>query len=262
MYQVARLGGHVAYEEVSAGETDASQPDVVCWPAGTRPIDDLVPFARELADGSGRRVVLVQPRGCEGSTLPVEGHTLADLAGDVVAVLRHLDAGPAVVLGHAFGNRVMRMTATLWPDLVCGIVLFAAGPMFPSTDLFHQAMAEARDDSLPMEERLAAFGRAYFEDGGDPSLWWRSPSRAAARIKDADAGPLSVWWAGGSAPMLVVQGELDQSAPPANGEALHAADPGRVELHTVAGAAHTIPIDRPAQCARLVADWLARRRGA
>ena len=50
--------------------------------------------------------MLVQPRGCEGSTLPVGGHTLADLAGDVAAVLRHLDHGPAVLLGHAFGNRV------------------------------------------------------------------------------------------------------------------------------------------------------------
>ena len=62
------------------------------------------------------------------------------------------------------------------------------------------------------------------------------------------------------APMLVLQGALDQSAPPANGEALHAADPNRVELHTLEGAAHTLPIDRPAQCAQIVSDWLERQR--
>ena len=60
--------------------------------------------------------------------------------------------------------------------------------------------------------------------------------------------------------MLIIQGELDQSAPPANGEALHAANPVRIELHTLAGAAHTLPIDRPTQCAEIVSDWLGRQR--
>lgn len=262
MNHVERLGGQVAYDVIEAGNRDPGRTlaDVVCWPGGTRPIDDLRPLAAEIATRTGRRVVLVQPRGCEGSTLPLGGHTLADLAGDVAAVLRRLDSGPAVLLGHAFGNRVMRMTATLWPDLVRGVVLLAAGGLFPSTPLFEESLARAGDADLPMEERLAAFGRAYFEDGSDPSLWWRPPSRAAWKIKDADAGPTAVWWSGGSSPMLVVQGELDQSAPPANGEALHAADPNRVELHTIEGAAHTLPIDRPAQCAELVSDWLARLR--
>lgn len=257
MNTVQRLGGDVAFELI--GERHAVLADVVCWPAGTRPIDDLIPFADDLSARSGRRVVLVQPRGCEGSTLPVGGHTLADLAGDVAAVLRHLDNGRAVLLGHAFGNRVMRMTSTLWPDLVAGVVLLAAGPMFPSTPLFHESLARAGDPDLPMDERVAAFGRAYFEEGTDPTMWWQPPSKAAWKIKEADAGPIAVWWAGGSAPMLIVQGELDQSAPPANGEALQAADPARVELLTIAGAAHTLPIDRPAQCAEVVSDWLARQ---
>ena len=79
-----------------------------------------------------------------GARFPSGGHTLADLAGDVAAVLHHLDRGPAVLLGHAFGNRVMRMTATLWPDLVCGVVLLAAGGLFPSTPLFEESLAPCR----------------------------------------------------------------------------------------------------------------------
>jgi pimeloyl-ACP methyl ester carboxylesterase len=257
MNQAERLGGQIAY--LTVGERHGVLHDVVCWPAGTRPIDDLLPFAGALSERSERRVVLVQPRGCEGSTLPVGGHTLADLAGDVAAVLLELDNGPAVLLGHAFGNRVMRMTSTLRPDLVSGVVLLASGGMFPSTTLFWESIARAGDADLPMDERLAAFGQAYFEEGTDPSLWWRPPSKAASKIKDAEAGPLGIWWNGGSAPMLVVQGELDQSAPPANGEALLAANPHRVELHTIPGAAHTLPIDRPVPCADLVTEWLARR---
>jgi len=54
-------------------------------------------------------------------------------------------------------------------------------------------------------------------------------------------------------------GELDRSAPPANGEALRAANPHHVELHTLPGAVHALPIDRPVQCAEIVTDWLERR---
>jgi len=89
--------------------------------------------------------------------------------------------------------------------LVSGVVLLASGGMFPSTPWFFESIARAADRELPMEERLAAFGRACFEEGTDPSLWWRPPSKAASKIKDAVAGPLAIWWSGGSAPMLVVQ---------------------------------------------------------
>lgn len=118
-------------------------------------------------------------------------------------------------------------------------------------------MEAAQDRDLPMDQRVAAFGRAYFEAGTtDPMLWWKPPSQLASITKQISAEPIRVWWDGGDVPMLVVQGALDQSAPPGNGEDLASRHPGRVTLHTIEGAAHTLPIDRPAECARLVLDWL------
>jgi pimeloyl-ACP methyl ester carboxylesterase len=246
---VSRLGGEVRFDLIGSGRRD-----VVCVPGGNRPLDDLLEFANELVARADVRMVLVQPRGHPGSTLPLGDHTLADLASDVVAVIGDLGRPPAVVLGHAFGNRVVRMAATLRPDLVAGVVLCSAGGMAGPTKAFFESMAYAIDTAHPIDERIAAFRRAYFEEGADPMVWWRPGP--AALTKEINAEPAHVWWGGGQGPMLVVQGELDQVAPPANGEALEREFPERVTLHTITGATHTVPIDRPAEFAALVADWL------
>ncbi len=251
-HHVDRLGGTIRYDVVGDGSLH-----FVAWPAGTRPLDDLVPFAEQLVDRCDARVALIQPRGCPGSTLPVGGHTLADLAGDVVAVLLALGSTPVLGIGHAFGNRIMRMTATLRPDLLDGLVLFAAGGLFGPTSRFTEDMAIVGNTELPTPERVEALGRCYFEPGrADPSAWLDPPSADAGRITRVVAEPPHVWWDGGSAPMLVVQGADDQSATPENGLALAAAHPGRVSLQTIEGGAHALPLDRPAECARLVVAWL------
>lgn len=246
---VSRLGGEVRYDLIGSGRRD-----VVCVPGGNRPLDDLLDLANEVVAIADVRMVMMQPRGHPGSNLPLGDHTLADLASDVVAVIGDLGRPPAVVLGHAFGNRVVRMAATLRPDLVSGVVLCSAGGLASPTKAFFEAMAFAVDKSHPMDERIAAFRRAYFEEDSDPMVWWRPGP--AALTKEINAEPVQVWWDGGAGPMLVIQGQLDQAAPPANGEALERDFPERVTLHTIESATHTVPIDRPAQCAGLVAEWL------
>ena len=54
------------------------------------------------------------------------GLTLHDFARDMAALIRHEGGGPAVMVGHAFGNWVARMTAVDYPDLVRGVVIVAA----------------------------------------------------------------------------------------------------------------------------------------
>ena len=52
--------------------------------------------------------------------------TLHDFARDIAEVVKKLGGGKAVVVGHAFGNWVARMTAADHPDLVRGVVIAAA----------------------------------------------------------------------------------------------------------------------------------------
>ena len=70
-------------------------------------------------------MVRPQPRGIGHSNGPVVGLSLEDLAGDVAMVIEGLRGGPAVLLGHAFGQGVARMLAMLRPDLVKELVTLA-----------------------------------------------------------------------------------------------------------------------------------------
>ncbi len=256
------FGGEIRVDThgFSADRSEPALGTVVCWPAGGRPGTDLEPFAAELV-AAGYQVALIHPRGCFDSPAPTNELTLADLADDAAAVIGALTAefglaGPVTVLGHAFGNRIMRCLAMRRPDLVSGVVLLAAGGMVEPQNFDDLAMVRKR--GISRDERKAALGRAYFEEGSDPELWMQSAGPGVFTLYRTVILPdLDEWWSGGDAPMLVVQGGLDRSAPPANGEALASDYPDRVTLVTIAEAAHALPVERPTEVATHVLSWLA-----
>jgi pimeloyl-ACP methyl ester carboxylesterase len=67
---------------------------------------------------AGFTILRPHPRGIAGSRGKMHGVTLHDLAADIALVTRSLDTGPAIVLGHAFGNGVARLMAVNHPSLV------------------------------------------------------------------------------------------------------------------------------------------------
>lgn len=68
----------------------------------------------------GYRVAALDVRGYGGSSHPpeVERYTLAELAGDVAAVIGALGGEPAVLVGHDWGAPIVWRTALLHPGLV------------------------------------------------------------------------------------------------------------------------------------------------
>jgi pimeloyl-ACP methyl ester carboxylesterase len=91
-------------------------PTLVLLPGMGRGSSDLDPLAARLAS-AGYRVVLPQPRGLGPSTGQLKGLTFHDFAADIARVIEHVCAGrkdvasggaPAVVIGHAIGNRIAR----------------------------------------------------------------------------------------------------------------------------------------------------------
>ena len=81
----------------------------------------------------GLRVLRPQPRGIGKSTGPLADITLHDFARDVAEVIRQLGEGRAVVVGHAYGNWVARMTAVDHPSLVRCRIAAAASKQIPQT---------------------------------------------------------------------------------------------------------------------------------
>ena len=56
--------------------------------------------------------------------------TMADLADDVAAVIRERNEGAATLVGHAFGNRVARMTTTEYQEVAERIALLCCGGQY------------------------------------------------------------------------------------------------------------------------------------
>ncbi|WP_245413636.1 alpha/beta fold hydrolase [Mangrovicella endophytica] len=99
------------------------------------------------------RTIAVDQRGHGLSDKPESGYAADDYAGDIAGLIRALDAGPAILVGHSLGSRNSVTAAAKYPDLVRSVVAIDFTP-FIETEVF---------DTL--EARVNA-GDQLFEDLG------------------------------------------------------------------------------------------------
>lgn len=88
------------------------------------------PVLRKL--GRQFRLVLIDNRGTGSSGRPPDSFTVADMAGDVTAVLDAAHIGRAHVLGVSLGGMVAQDLAVADPDRVDRLVLASTTPGWPS----------------------------------------------------------------------------------------------------------------------------------
>ena len=246
---------------------DGNGPLVVMIASLGRPAEDFDDLAARVA-AAGFTAARPQPRGIGGSRGPMQCVSLADLAADVALVIEALGGEPAVVIGHAFGQRVARMLATTKPELARAVVTLAAGGKVPIPEKARAALAGCFDTSLRAEQHLENVRYGFFADGNDAAVWregWhgdvaRMPRAATLGLETSDAAGSheQSWWAGGRAPMLVVQGLQDTIALPENGRQLKAAFSDRVELIEIDGAGHALLPEKPEAIASAVLAFLRR----
>ena len=109
-------GGRIAYEVTGEG------PLIVL----SHGIGDRRQVFRFLAPElvrAGFRVAAADLRGHgESSTGDWTSISRTDVAGDLVALIRHLGGGPAVIVGHSLSGGAATIAAASAPDLVSGIV--------------------------------------------------------------------------------------------------------------------------------------------
>lgn len=219
----------------------------------------MAPLARALRQ-RGFRAVTLDARGCDVSR---EETTLHDLAAEVAAAIQELGP-PAAVLGNAFGGRLARCVAADHPALVSGVVVVGAGGAIGPEPWAFDALQRFLDTTRPREERRAAAQDALFARGSSVPDWFLDDDRSAA-IADAQiaamaATPVADWWAGGSAPMLVIQGTEDRIAPPANGHHLARELGDRVQVIDLPGAGHAVLTERLGEVTEAIAGFLSGLR--
>ena len=233
-------------------------PLIVLLPSRGRDSEDYDEVAAGLAK-EGFRVLRPQPRGMHASKGPLKDLTLHDLARDVATVIEREKAGPAVIVGHAYGNWVARMTAVDHPKLVRGVVLAAAAAKkFPPR--LSQLVSKSADQSVPEAERLAAMQEIFFASGNDPKVWlkgwWAEASEAqrvaAANVKQSD------WWHAGTVPLFDLQAGIDPFKPKGTENELKDEFPDRVTVAVIPNASHALLPEQPAAVVQAIAGWVRK----
>ena len=249
----------VSYDNVTLDLiAEGKGPLIVLLPSRGRDSEDYDPVAAGLAK-EGFRVLRPQPRGMHASKGPLENIKLHDLARDIATVIARENAGPAVIVGHAYGNWVARMTAVDHPQLVRGIVLAAAAAKkFPPR--LSELVTKSGDPAVPEAERIAAMQEIFFASGNDPRIWltgwWPQASRAqgaAARaVKQSD------WWHAGRVPLFDLQAGIDPFKPEETRNELKDEFGDRVTIAVIPNASHALLPEQPAAVVEAIAAWVRK----
>src|SRR5689334_9911606 len=73
---------------------------------------------------AGYRVANLDIRGCGDSSPDWDGYSRTDIAGDLVALVRHL-GGPAVIMGQSISGGAATIAAATAPELIAGVIELA-----------------------------------------------------------------------------------------------------------------------------------------
>lgn len=114
-------GGRIAYDD-----TETGGPLVVCVP-GYGDNRTTYRFLRPLLVAAGYRVVTADVRGGGESTVGWPDYTAPSLAGDIITLVRHLDAGPVVLVSNSYTGGPSYVAAAEAPELFAGLV--PTGPL-------------------------------------------------------------------------------------------------------------------------------------
>ncbi|KAH7411968.1 hydrolase [Phaeosphaeria sp. MPI-PUGE-AT-0046c] len=255
----------VTTTEISIEVLDqGSKQAIVILPSLGRGANDYDVVA-QILEADGFRIVRPQPRGIGRSKGPMDKLTLHDFAADVAQAMDHLQVGPAVVVGHAWGSQPARMLAVDRPDLVLGLVMAAASAGKLPLGSNEKPYGRLRDEidgagnmALSAEQRLDCLRKAFFAPGNDTQAWldgWymeAHDAQAHARIYT----PIDEYFSGGGiVPIMDLEGEHDAVVvknvfKPLLGD--------RVEVRTILGAGHAMAPEQPQAMAEEIAAFARR----
>jgi pimeloyl-ACP methyl ester carboxylesterase len=203
--------------------------------------------------------------------------THPDIAGDLLALIRHL-GGPAVIVGHSISGGAATIAAVQAPDLVSGIVQLNPFTKKQSLNLGGFLRIRRYRRGLTQLIGLQLFKRpgfwfryldvAYPAKPADYDAYMaalaaklREPGRMAEFMKTGKSKPAETGTRlpEVSCPALVIMGTLDPdfADPRAEGDAIVAAMPAGIgTVAVVSGGGHYIHAQSPDEVAALVIPFL------
>jgi pimeloyl-ACP methyl ester carboxylesterase len=269
-------GGRIAYEVTGEGP-------LVVLSHGIGDRREAYRFLVPRLAQAGYRVVAADLRGHGESSMGWASISRTDVAGDLLALIRHL-GGPAVIVGHSISGGAATIAAATEPGLISGIVeinpftrtqrLDVGGllrirryrrgiSLLTGTQLFRSLSLWMRylDVAYPTKpadyaDYMAAL-RAKLHEPGRMAEFMKTGKSTPA---DADAQLPNV-----TRPALVIMGTLDPdfADPKGEGGAVAAAMPAGIgSVATIEGTGHYPHAQSPDEVAALVIPFLKEHAGA
>jgi pimeloyl-ACP methyl ester carboxylesterase len=251
--------GKLAFDERGEG------PLVVCVPSMGDVRQEYRFLAPMLVD-AGYRVVTMDLRGLGESSVGWPDYSVAAIGADILALIRHLNAGPALLVGDSMAGGAAVWAAAEAPELIAAVVLMDAvvrdmGPLWPGYLLYPTLFADlwgpavwGKYYSTLYRTRRPTDWQAYIQQL-KRNLRERGRMRALRGMmlasKQASADRLSQV----KVPALVIMGTKDpdfkQPVQEAQflGSALHA------PVHMIEGAGHYPHAEMPEQVAPLLISF-------
>ena len=219
------------------------------------------------------RLVLVDNRGCGESDRVAGSLSVADMAGDVVAVLDRAGIRRAHVLGASLGGMVAQELAIRHPDRVDGLVLACTTPGWPFA--YPMPMRSVRLMAATARWPAEAAWRRHLENALSARTVRERPEFVDGLVRRqgsraADPATLSAQGAAGArfagrlrqagiqARTLVLHGDADTVVDPRNGRLLAARIPGAT-LRIFPGLGHLLFWEEPDGFAAAVTSFLLDR---
>jgi pimeloyl-ACP methyl ester carboxylesterase len=235
------------------------------------------PLANELSKEGSYRLVSYHRPGYGNSTLPPEPFTMAGQAECCLALMRHLGLGKAHLVGHSIGAcvalqaalqeplavaslalleppvmtatedpapalTVLRATAAIWKqgDVPAAMDTFMRGIVDPDYErVLDGVLATWRDDALKGTD-------AFFKADQPAMQSWRFEKPEAARVQQ----PAILFLGGNSTQVNAIREPVHKT--------LLSWLPN-AEEHTLEGATHLLPLQKPAQISALLTAFYDAR---
>ncbi len=203
--------------------------------------------------GGQFRIVRYDKRGHGLSQVTPAPYSIADHAHDLAELLRHLQAGPAIVCGVSVGGMIAQMFASEHPASVRGLVLCNTAHKIGTAHMWESRIETIAANGIEvMADGIMErwFSAAFHNERADEMQLWRNMLTrtplegylgTSAAIRDADLGDLVQKIA---APALCVAGSEDLATPPDHVEELSKLLP-HARFRLIEGVGHLPCVERP-----------------
>ena len=224
-----------------------------------RVFDALVPLLPQ-----GLRLVRFDKRGHGLSDAPPHPYAMEDLVGDAENICAALGLSDITFIGLSIGGLIGQGLAARRPDLVKALVLMDTAAKIGTADMWQSRIETALGPGIEtMADGVLQrwFTESFRKDSPEFPAWrnmlLRTPAEGyagcCAAISGADYTEATRAL---RLPVLALAGDQDGSTPP--DLVRQTAELCNADFQIIAGAGHLPCVEKPAETARLIADFLKR----